>query len=185
MIMDIPVKTRTTFAEYDATSESNHFIELIDGEVIEHPVNDYHQRTLIQLVFTLYPVMTKGKPCLGPTGLLFDDGNSFEPDLFWVSKDNPNCVLGADGRYWHGGPDLVVEVLSPSTELNDRGHKFQTYQKYGVREYWMVNPEAKFVEVYVLDSERLIQQGIYDADQSFVSAVLGQATINPKTWFSE
>ena len=71
--MDIPVKARTTFAEYDATPESNHFIELIDGEVIEHPVNDYHQRTLIQLVFTLHPMMTKGSSCLGPTGLHFDD----------------------------------------------------------------------------------------------------------------
>ena len=49
----------------------------------------------------------------------------------------------------------------------------------------MVNPEAKFVEVYTLNQERLVQQGIYDADQSFVSAVLGGTTIESKTWFSE
>ena len=79
----------------------------------------------------------------------------------------------------------MIEVLSPSTELNDRGHKFQTYQKYGVREYWMVNPEAKFVEVYQLESDQLMRQGIYDSDQPFVSIVLGSVTISPKTWFSE
>ncbi len=182
--MDIPVKTRTTFAEYDATPESNHFIELIDGEMIEHPVNDYHQQTLIQVVFTLNQSVTNGRLCLGPTGLHLDDENSFEPDLFWVNAENNNCFLEDNGRYWHGAPDLVVEVLSPSTELNDRGIKFRTYQKYGVREYWMVNPEAKFVEVYVLIDDHLIQQGIYDAAQTFVSAVLG-ATIDPKTWFPD
>jgi hypothetical protein len=48
----------------------------------------------------------------------------------------------------------------------------------------MVNPEVKFVEVYVLDNERFVQQGIYDADQPFNSAVLG-ATVDPKTWFGE
>ena len=62
--------------------------------------------------------------------------------LFWVSAENQNCFLETNGRYWHGAPDLVVEILSPSTELNDRGTKFQTYQKYGVREYWILD-EAK------------------------------------------
>ncbi len=182
--MDMPVKTRTTFAEYDSTPENNRFIELLDGQVIEHPVNDFHQQTLMQLVFTLQPSVKTGNVCLGPTGLHIDDSNSFEPDLFWVSSENQNCFLEDNGRYWHVCPDLVVEVLSPSTEFNDRGHKFLTYQKYGVHEYWMVNPEAKFVEVYALNDDRLIQQGIYDTAQPFVSAVLG-ATIDPKTWFPE
>jgi len=144
-----------------------------------------HQKALWQVITTIMPLMTYGEACLAPSGLKFDDGNSFEPDLFWVSKDNSNCVLDVDGRYWHGGPDLVVEVLSPSTELNDRGHKFRIYQKYCVREYWMVNPEAKFVEVYTLVDKQLTQQGIYDANQPFNSPVLGGAKIDPKTWFSE
>ena len=183
--MDIPVKTRTTFAEYAATPETNRIVELIDGEIIETAVYDRHQKTLLKLVASLQPMLKDGEPCLVPTGLYFDDGNSFEPDVFWVSTENTNCVLGSDGRYWYGGPDLVVEVLSPSTEANDRGHKFQIYQKYGVLEYWMVNPEAKFVEVYRLETQRLMQQGIYDAGQPFVSAVLGGVTIDTKTWFSE
>jgi len=183
--MDTPVKTRTTFAEYAALPESNQIVELIDGEIVVNPPLDRHQKSLWQIVTTLIPLTQDGETRFAPTGLKFDDGNSFEPDLFWVSKNNPDCVLGPDGRFWYGAPDLVVEILSPSTELNDRGIKFRTYQKYGVREYWMVNPEAKFVEVYVLDSERFVQQGIYDADQPFVSAVLDSATINPKTWFGE
>src|SRR4051794_9355716 len=183
--MDIPVKTRTTFVEYAALPESNQIVELIDGEIVVNPPLFRHQKALVKIIFSLQFLSENGELCVAPSGLHFDDRNSFEPDLFWVSAENTNCFLESNGRYWHGGPDLVVEILSPSTELNDRGTKFQTYQKYGVREYWMVNPEAKFVEVYGLDNERLIRQGIYDADQSFVSAVLGGATINPKTWFSE
>ena len=183
--MDIPVKTRTTFAEYAALPESNQIVELIDGEIVMNPPLFRHQKALVKIIFSLQFLSENGEICVAPSGLNFDDGNSFEPDLFWVSTENKNCFLGADGRYWHGGPNLVIEVLSPSTEVNERGIKFQTYQKYGVHEYWMVNPEAKFVEVYGLDDKRLIQQGIYDAGQPFVSAVLGEATINPKTWFSE
>ena len=183
--MDIPVKTRTTFAEYAALPESNQIVELIDGEIVVNPPLFRHQKALVKVIFSLQFVSDNGEICVAPSGLKFDDGNSFEPDLFWVSKENTNCVLGSDGRYWYGGPDLVVEVLSPSTEANDRGHKFQTYQKYGVLEYWMVNPEAKFVEVYHLESQRLMQQGVYDAGQPFVSAVLRGVTIDTRTWFSE
>ncbi len=183
--MDIPVKTRTTFADYAALPESNQIVELIDWEIVMNPPLFRHQKALVKIVFSLQILSERGEICLAPTGLQFDDGNSFEPDLFWVSKDNPNCLLGADGRYWHGAPDLVVEILSPSTELNDRGSKFRTYQKYGVREYWMVNPDAKFVEVYGLEDGRLVQQGIYDAGQPFASQVLGGVTIDPKSWFSE
>src|SRR5215475_6232123 len=109
--MDILVKTRTTFAEYDALPETNQIVELIDGEIVMNPPLFRHQKALWQLIATVMPLMTEGEACLAPSGLKFDDGNSFEPDLFWVSKDNSNCVLGADGRYWHGGPDLVLEVL--------------------------------------------------------------------------
>ncbi len=183
--MDIPVKTRTTFADYTALPESNQIVELIDGEIVVNPPLFRHQKALVKIIFSLQMLSGNGELCVAPSGLHFDDGNSFEPDLFWVSPENKICFLEDNGRYWHGGPDLVIEVLSPSTELNDRGIKFRTYQKYGVREYWMVNPEAKFVEVYGLDGERLIQQGIYDPDQPFVSAVLVNATIDPKTWLSE
>ena len=182
--MDMPVKTRTTFAEYAALPESNQIVELINGEIVVNLPLFRHQKTLVKIIFSLQILSETGEICVAPSGLHFDDGNSFEPDLFWMSAENNNCFLEDNGRYWHGGPDLVVEVISPSTEFNDRGQKFLTYQKYGVREYWMVNPEAKFAEIYVLNDDRLTQQGIYDATQPFVSAVLG-ATIDPKTWFSE
>jgi Uma2 family endonuclease len=129
--------------------------------------------------------MSKGEARFGPTGLHFDDGNSFEPDLFWISPENTHCFLEDNGRYWHGAPDLVIEILSPSTASGDRGIKYETYEKYGVREYGLVDPDAKFVEVYRHEGGRFERQGVFKPNQPFVSAVLGGATIDSQGWFSE
>lgn len=67
----------------------------------------------------------------------------------------------------------------------DWGMKVEVYQKYGVREYWLVDPDARFVEVYRHDGSRFERQGVFKASQSFVSAVLGGATIPTQSWFSE
>ncbi len=179
------ITTRVTFEEYAALSETNQIVELIDGDIVMNPPLDKHQKTLWQSVATVMPLMKNGEARFAPTGLHFDDGNSFEPDLFWVSAENKECFLEPDGRFWHGAPDLVVEILSPSTAFNDRGHKFETYQQYGVREYWLVDPEAKFVEVYMHTQGKFERLGVFKADQSFVSSVLNNATIPLQTWFGD
>lgn len=181
--MDAIVRERATFAEYDALPETNQIVELIDGEIVTSPPRDSHQRTLLKVVYTLIGFNLPGRFCLVPSGLHFDDSNSFEPDLFWVRADSSDCVLEANERYWHGAPDLVIEVLSPSTAPDDRGIKFETYQKIGVGEYWLVDPEAKYTEVYQLEGGKFERQGVFKAAQSFVSAVLNGATIDQRTWY--
>ncbi len=183
--MDAQVKTRVTFAEYDALPETNQIVELIDGEIVVNPPNFRHQKTLLQIIAVLLTLKLEGELCVAPVGLHFDDGNSFEPDIFWVSRENTNCVLEPDGSYWRGAPDLVIEILSPSTASNDRGLKYETYERYGVREYWLVDPDAKFTEVYHHDGTKFARQGVFKAGQSFTSAVLNSATINTQNWFSE
>src|SRR5436190_1963604 len=128
-------KTRVTFEEYSALPETNQIVELIDGEIVVNPPNFRHQKTLRQIIFSLQSLTATGELGIAPAGVHFDDGNSPEPDLFWVSAENDHCLLEANGSYWHGAPDLVIEILSPSTQANDRGFKFELYQKYGVREY--------------------------------------------------
>ena len=86
----------------------------------------------------------------------------FEPDLFLDENNNfvPDIVIVCDrGKIKYNGiygaPDLVVEVLSPSTAANDRGIKKDTYEKAGVREYWIVDPASKSIEAYRLQNGRL------------------------------
>jgi Uma2 family endonuclease len=75
-----------------------------------------------------------------------------QPDILFVSNERIHIVTEDNVQ---GGPDLVIEILSPGTEERDRTFKRSLYARHGVREMWMVSPEAKTVEIY-----RLTQQGL-------------------------
>jgi len=172
-MVEIP-KTKTTFADYTALPESNQIIELIDGEIVVNPPLDQHQQVVGDIyVFLASLLRRSGTLRIAPTGVRFDDLNSFEPDIFWVRPDSPSCVLTNDQRYWYGAPDLIVEILSPSTASYDRGVKFDIYEKYGVREYWLVDSESRYVEVYTLTEQRFVRLGVFTPEKSFTSSVLG------------
>jgi Uma2 family endonuclease len=168
------IQTRMTSEEYWQQPETNRIEELIDGElVVTPPPLDAHQKQSLTAVKFLIQTVTTGELRYAPTGVHFEDGYDFEPDIFWIAPDNDHCILAPDGRYWHGAPDFIVEVLSPTTAYRDRGIKFETYQKHRVREYWLVDPEAAFVEVYRLENEHFVRLGLFKAGQTFASRVLG------------
>lgn len=128
--------------------------ELIDGKVIAmspRPTTDhYHVSFNIAYIFTTY---LRGKRCT-PFGdgvdLYLTETDRFIPDGMVVCDTEK---IKRDGV--HGAPDLVVEVLSPSTAKHDRGHKKQVYEQCGVSEYWIVDPANKTLEQY------LLQQGAF------------------------
>lgn len=110
----------------------------------------------ILMIFTNY---LKGKNCVPfGDGLLvyLTDGDKFVPDVMVVCDPDK---IKADGV--HGAPDLVVEVLSPSTMRNDKIHKKDVYAKCGVREYWLVDPVSKSLEVYRTDGAEFVLHDIY------------------------
>ena len=86
--------------------------------------------------------------------------------MFWVSGADSLCKLGADD-YWHGAPDLVVEVLSPSTALRDHGVKFGLYEQHGTREYWLIDPAAEFVEVFRRENDAFVRFGAFGNAETF------------------
>jgi Uma2 family endonuclease len=166
-------KTKTTFSEYAALPESNQIIELIDGEIIMTSVVDSHSEFFTRLFGFFFTLLKTGKLRAAPGGLYIDAHNSFEPDIFWISPDNDRCILRPDNRYWEGGPDLVVEILSSSTSYRDRGIKFKSYQAIGVREYWLADPSGQFIEVYVLRDGVFDRLGVFGIGDKFASSVLG------------
>ena len=117
----------------------------------------------------------QGLAVLSPLDVYIDGANVVQPDVFWIHKDNQRCVH-RDG-YWHGAPDLVVEALSPATEKRDRGAKFRIYRQSGVREYWIADPRARFIEVFTRQDDQFVQQGLYGEGETFTSPVLDGLTI--------
>ena len=85
-----------------------------------------------------------------------DDKNKFVPDVLIVC--DPQKIKA---NWIDGAPDLVVEVLSPSTAIYDKGAKKDAYERAGVREYWIVDPASKSIEVYYLQDGRLVLDHIY------------------------
>lgn len=109
--------------------------------------------------------------------MYLDEYNTIQPDIFWVSGPDSLCKLGEED-WWHGAPDLVIEVLTKGISYRDRGEKLTLYDKHGTREYWMVDPAEQFVEVWRRAGKKFERLGLYLANESFESAVLGGAKID-------
>ena len=157
--------------------ETNRIIQLIEGEVIVSPAPLIrHQFVLGNLFDLVRHIVPDGVVFVAPTDVYFTEVDVLQPDIFWVSDKNERCVA-VDGKYFRGAPDLVIEVLSPGTERYDKTLKFLIYEKHGVLEYWIADPANRTLEVWVHRGEEYVRQGIYGADQTFDSAVLGGKSI--------
>ena len=171
------VRERITIEEFLKLPETNTPTELIHGVLIVSPAPIHvHQRIIGKLFLYLSQVTGKttmgGEVVVSPSDVHLDEENVVQPDVFWVSGSESRCQLGDDG-YWHGAPDLVIEVLSPSTARRDRIEKFKLYEAHGVREYWLVDPEAQLVEVFEAEDDRFQNRRAFGPDDTFESALLG------------
>jgi Uma2 family endonuclease len=164
---------RMTADEYFALPETNHIEELIDGELIVTDPSRAHQRTLRKAVVYLSQMAAHGETVVTPSAIRFEEHHVFEPDIFWIRSDGDCKPYPFDVRSWVGAPDLVIEILSPSTAKRDRSVKFEVYERHGVREYWLIDLDSQFIEVYSLVDSAFKRQGIYGVEEAFTSPVLG------------
>ena len=120
-------RTKMTAAEFSQLPESNKIIELINGEVVMAPSPiDRHQKHLRRLDLALGNKIDVGEWRFAPMDVHLDEFNVVQPDMFWVSPDNTTCHL--IDNYWHGAPDLIIEILSPGTTRQDRKTKYEAWR---------------------------------------------------------
>lgn len=133
--------------------------ELLDGKIVMMAPASAGHTYAADGILSIFRHYLKGRNCIPfGDGLLvrLTDKDKFVPDVMVVcdrSKIKPNGVYGA--------PDLVAEVLSPSTAKNDRGYKKDVYEACGVPEYWIVDQPHKSIEVYLLHNGRYVLDNIY------------------------
>ena len=134
--------------------------ELIGGKAVAmSPRPMYNHNHIAFNIAVLFSNYLRGKPCTvvpDGTDLYLTEEDRFVPDVMVVCDRDK---IRRDGV--HGAPDLVVEVLSPSTMRNDRMRKKEVYQACGVREYWLVDPENRTIEQYLLQNGRLELHTVY------------------------
>ncbi|MDX1994369.1 MAG: Uma2 family endonuclease [bacterium] len=187
MLIETAAQTRTTrmtVEEYLNLPETNQIAQLINGEYIVNPPLDVHQAVVGKLYLKVGNILTTGTLRIAPTGLYLEESNYYEPDIFWISPENTGCTLRPDGRYWQGAPDLIVEVLSPSTASFDKVDKFRLYQKHGVREYWIADPVAEYLEVFAHNGGRFNLLDVFKPGDTLQTPLLGEHVIQVRELFA-
>jgi Uma2 family endonuclease len=140
-----------TIADLDAMPDDGNRYEIIEGELFVScaPKLD-HQRIVrnLLLVFGNYLVNNPIGEVLPGPGVILSDFSGVIPDVVYLRNEQGKSI--ASGDRITGAPDIVVEVLSPGNgnERRDRQAKRQLYRKYGVREYWIVDPSKRTIEIY-------------------------------------
>ena len=150
------VPGRMTFEEFLAWADEDTWAEWVDGEVVPlTPASTRHQlvsRFLSDLVGNF--VLLRGLGVVLPPPYLVKlpppIGRGREPDLVFVAADRLGLLKAT---YCDGAPDLVVEVTAPESFARDRGQKFVEYEAAGVKEYWLVDPDRRQAEFYVLGED--------------------------------
>lgn len=127
--------------------------ELIDGEAYDMtPAQSIRHQTILGILHHRLIEFFAGKSCspfLAPTDVVFDESNIVQPDILVVCDKNKITAANIQGA-----PDLIAEILSPSTSLKDKREKKALYERFGVREYIIVNPFDDTVERFCLESGR-------------------------------
>jgi Uma2 family endonuclease len=142
-----------TFEELAAElPESNLPTELWDGELIMSPAPSFlHQEIVARFYKSLDSWVIPhqlGKTGIAPLDMVLTTRRATQPDVVFISNER----LGIIREQIVGAADLVAEVISPGSRRRDRIDKRDLYEQHGVREYWLIDPEAKTVEVLHLDS---------------------------------
>ena len=145
-----------TFFELELPANADYYFELIDGQFIKRNTpSGEHQFTQTRLLrYFMQFVYDKGlgEVFSSPTAVLLDANNIPIPDLVFLSNAKMDRFSPKYGI--EGAPDLVVEIVSPSSFKMDRFEKRDSYLNFGVIEYWVVDTKYKSVEVHILKENR-------------------------------
>ena len=157
--------------------------EIIDGDLFMVPSpNESHQHILTNILYILINYVRRNK--LGaiycaPFDILFSDEDIVQPDVIFVSNENKKVITKDNIK---GSPDLLVEILSPSTSKRDMGIKKKLYARHGVREYWIVDPKRETVDVFRLKG-REFESKQYGVQDCLSCSVIKNLTIEAKEIF--
>ena len=145
---------RKTYEDYARLPEGAPY-QLIDGELIMSPSPNFrHQAIIFEISGQLrnfLRVHKFGQAVSAPMDVILDDINAYQPNLVFISEERSAIITP---RGIKCAPDLVMEVLSPSTGYYDLKHKKEIYERCGVREYWIIDPIDNTVDIYFNNANR-------------------------------
>lgn len=165
-------KKTYTYEDYLKTPDDERY-ELINGELIMSPSPvTFHQWVLKNIGRELEKFVSKkklGYVFYAPLDVYFDDKNVFQPDILFIAKDRVDII---SKKNIQGAPDIAIEILSESTAYKDLVKKKKIYEKFGVQEYWVADPEEKTIEIHILKNKVFVLNKSYSKNKLLESPLL-------------
>ncbi len=153
--------------------EDEHRYEIIAGQLIMVPApSSFHQwysRNLEVLLFEFVRAHNLGYVLDAPIDVILNPDNVVQPDILFIARERREII---QERGIFGAPDLVVEIVSPSSVHHDYHTKQRLYERFGVREYWLVDPANRTVDVLALSGEGYISNSFASETGQVTSKVL-------------
>ena len=148
-VKETPKKRPCTYEDYIKLPEGAPY-QLIGGELVMTPSpTPYHQKVSKRLEFMIYEYVERknqlGEVYAAPLDVCLEEEETYQPDIIFISKERLQIIKE---NMVEGAPDLVIEILSPSSAYYDLRHKKTIYARHGVREYWIVDPLEQSIEIY-------------------------------------
>ncbi|MEK7805601.1 MAG: Uma2 family endonuclease [Planctomycetota bacterium] len=150
-------RKKITYADYLKIDDNNRY-EIFNGELlmVPAPSTDHQEisRNIGFLIWSFVKQKCLGKVFNAPVDVVFDDDEVFQPDIVFIKSENQHIIRKSAIK---GIPDLIVEIVSPSSAFYDMVEKKEVYRKYGVKEYWLVFPDEKVIEIFILGKEGYVE----------------------------
>jgi len=179
----VKAKIKFTYQDYLCLPEDKRY-EIIEGELTMVPSPSWSHQTISMKIFQALAnyVATRniGEVRYAPVDVILSEEDVLQPDILYIAKPRSG-IIKEKGVY--GAPDLIVEILSTASRERDRGIKRKIYAKYGVKEYWIVDPEARTIEVTSLGERGLETVQVYPEGSTLVSPLLKGFSLNIKNIF--
>jgi Uma2 family endonuclease len=139
-----------TYQDYLELPDDGNKYEIIEGELIMSPAPyTIHQEVMLNIAVELVNFVRKtkiGKIYIAPTDVVISDINVVQPDILFITNKKLQIITAKNIK---GVPDLIIEIISPATGYYDLRGKKDIYEKFGVQEYWIVDPMKQRVEIYL------------------------------------
>lgn len=178
-------KTKLSYQDYQNLPEDGNRYELINGELImvAAPLT-IHQIVSANIVFELQTYVKKTKSGIvltSPIDVVLSEHNILQPDIVFIRNERKSIITEKNIQ---GAPDLVIEILSPSSFYYDWFDKKELYEQHGVMEYWIVDPLRYWVETYQRKKNKFEKFQRRDKTGNLISSVLSDFSITLEKMFS-
>lgn len=178
-----PKQGEWTEADYFRLPESNKIIELSEGRLIISPApTDQHQKISFKLSLLVgNHVLSNnlGEVRYAPVDVRLKKGIIRQPDIVFMSNEHLNRITN---KRW-GIPDFVIEVISPGTKKEDRKYKYAEYEKAGIKEYWIIDPDKQTVDIYELRNKQYVEIGNFHGEDIVKSEIIKDFSFKVETIF--